>query len=275
MKTKYHREGTAFSHKYGTWAVVTGASSGIGQSIAVELATRGLNIVLVARRQGLLDELALLLQSRFEVETKVVNLDLACINASQALELATAELDVGLFVAAAGFGTSGSFLDARLEDEFNMLSVNCRAVLSLTHYFGQLFAKRGRGGIILFGSLVGYQGTPQAAHYAATKAYVQTLAEGLHVELGPKGVDVLASAPGPVNSGFAARARMQMGQAESPESVARATVQALGKKMTVTPGLLSKFLTWSLMTAPRSLRVRTMGLIMGGMTKHQVSISGG
>ena len=275
MKSKQQAEGSSFLHKYGTWAVVTGASSGIGQAIAVEPATRGLNVVLVARRQNELDELALLLESRFEVETKVMSLDVARIDASQTLELATAELDVGLFVAAAGFGTSGSFLEARLEDEFNMLSVNCRAILSSRHYYGKRLATRGRGGIILFGSLVGYQGTPQAAHYAATKAYVQTLAEGLHVELGPKGVDVLASAPGPVNSGFAARARMQMGQTESPESVARATVQALGKKMTVTPELLSKFLTWSLMTAPRSLRVRIMGLIMIGMTKHQVSISGG
>lgn len=101
-----------------------------------------------------------------------------------------------------------------------------------------------------------------------TKAYVQTFAEALHVELAPKGVDVLSSAPGPVESGFAARADMKMGAAEKPETVARATVNALGKKMTVTPGALSKLLTWSLMGAPRGLRVRIMGKIMGGMTKH-------
>jgi len=173
-----------------------------------------------------------------------------------------------LLVGAAGFGTAGNFLDARLDDEIAMLEVNCRAVLALSLHFGRRFAQRGRGGLILFGSLVGYQGTPRAAHYAATKAYVQTLAEALHLELASKGVDVLVSAPGPVDSGFASRARMQMGAAEKPETVARVTLKALGKRMTVTPGALSKLLTWSLSAAPRGIRARIMGLIMGGMTRH-------
>ncbi len=125
--------------------------------------------------------------------------------------------------------------------------------------------RRGRGGLVLFGSLVGFQGAPWAANYAATKAYVQTLAEGLHVELAARGVDVIASAPGPVHSGFAAQARMTMSAAEQPAPVARATMEALGRKMTVTPGVLSKFLTFSLMAAPRSLRSRIMGRIMRGM----------
>jgi len=138
----------------------------------------------------------------------------------------------------------------------------------LSLHFGRRFAQRGRGGLILFGSLVGYQGAPRAGHYAATKAYVQTLAEALHVELAPKGVAVLSSAPGPVRPGFASRARMHMGAAETPEIVAQATLNALGMRMTATPGILSKILTGSLMVAPRSLRVRIMGRIMGGMTKH-------
>jgi len=98
------------------------------------------------------------------------------------------------------------------------------------------------------------------------KSNVQTLAEALHMELAPRGVDVLASAPGPVRSGFADRARMKMNAAETPETVACATVAALGNRMTVTPGTLSKFLTWSLMTTPLSLHVRIMGKIIGGMT---------
>ena len=179
----------------------------------------------------------------------------------------TRELDVGLLVAAAGFGTSGDSIDGNLEDELSMLNVNCRAVMELSLHFGRRLVQRGRGGIILFGSLVGYQGTPRAAHYAATKAYIQTFAEGLHREMAPKGVDVLASAPGPVLSGFGERARMQMGLAEKPARVARVTLAALGRRMTVTPGLISKFLTWSLMTAPRGLRVSIMGQIMGGMTR--------
>jgi len=257
-----------FQTQYGKWAVVTGASSGIGRAMATELAAKGLNLVLVARRQAELEQVAKYLSARHGVETRALAADLATATALTQIESETKTLDVGLLVAAAGFGTAGNFLKARLEDELAMLDLNCRAVMKLSLHFGKRFAERGRGGLILFGSLVAYQGTPRAAHYAATKAYVQTLAEALHVELAPKGVAVLSSAPGPVNSGFGARADMKMGAAEKPETVARATMNALGKKMTVTPGALSKLLTWSLMTAPRGLRVRIMGKIMGGMTKH-------
>ena len=257
-----------FQKQYGSWAVVTGASSGIGRAMATEVAARGLNLVLVARRETELSRAARELSDQYGVEARVLAVDLATAEGIRKIEADTGGLAVGLLVAAAGFGTAGSFLEGKLEDELAMLDVNCRAVLALSRHFGRRFAAQGRGGLILFGSLVGYQGTPRAAHYAATKAYVQTFAEGLHVELASKGVDVLVSAPGPVHSGFGERARMRMGAAEKPETVALATINALGRKMTVTPGALSKFLTWSLRTAPRGLRVRIMGSIMGGMTRH-------
>ena len=263
------KDNQPFKSQYGPWAIVTGASSGIGRAIAMEAAEAGLNLVLVARRGAELQQLAAEVAARRGIQTLVLSGDLSIQDEVQRIEETTRGLDIGLLIAAAGFGTSGNFIDANLQDELSMLQVNCRAVMELSLLFGRRLVQRGRGGIILFGSLVGYQGTPHAAHYAATKAYVQTFAEGLHAELGPKGVDVLASAPGPVLSGFGERARMQMGLAEKPDRVARATIAALGKRMTVTPGVLSKFLTWSLMTAPRGLRVRIMGQIMGGMTRHQ------
>ena len=256
-----------FRSNYGKWAMVTGASSGIGRAMVQELAKVGLNLVLVARREAELKQLAAEMSASHGVQTRVLSADLSIRNEVQRIEKETFDLDIGLLVAAAGFGTSGDFIDANLEDELSMLDVNCRAVMELSLHFGRRLVKRGGGGMILFGSLVGYQGTPRAAHYAATKAYVQTFAEGLHLELAPMGVHVLASAPGPVLSGFGKRAKMQMGLAEKPERVARATLAALGKRMTVTPGVVSKFLTWSLMTAPRGLRVRIMGRIMGGMTR--------
>lgn len=150
-----------------------------------------------------------------------------------------------------------------------MLDLNCRAVLSLCLHFAPLLAERGRGGLVLMSSLVGFQGTPGAAHYAATKAYVQTLAEGLRSELRSSGVDVLASAPGPVHSGFAARADMQMGKALDAADVAVPTLNALGRRTTVAPGGLSKLLTWSLAPLPRTARTRIMSGVMGGMTAHQ------
>ena len=255
--------------RYGPWAVVTGASSGIGRAFAEHLGRAGLNVVLVARRQAEIDALARELGTVYGVEALAVPADLGTPGGLAAVEQAPAGLDAGLLVAAAGFGTSGRFAEADLEGELAMLDVNCRATLVASHHFAGRFATRGRGGIVLFGSIVGFQGTPYAAHYAATKAYVQTLAEGLRVELAPRGVDVVSSAPGPVQTGFADRADMRMGQTIRPEDVVGPTLRALGRRSTAYPGLLTKVLSGSLAPLPRWARTRIMQQVMGGMTGHQ------
>jgi short-subunit dehydrogenase len=257
--------------KYGPWAVITGASSGIGHAFAIGLGAAGLNLVLVARRREALEKLAGDLQSRFGVAARVIAADLAHETGIDTVQTGTHDLDVGLLVASAGFGTSGPFLDGALAQELEMLQVNCGALVALSQHFGQRFAARGRGGLVLMSSIVGLQGTPYAAHYAATKAYVQALGEALHVELAPLGVDVIASAPGPVNSGFAARAGQRMGAALEPVDVVEPTLKALGRRATVLPGLLTKLLVYSLALLPRQLRVRIMGRVMHGMTRHRSS----
>jgi short-subunit dehydrogenase len=260
----------SFFDLYGPWAVVTGASDGIGRAMARDLAARGLYVVLVARRRARLEELAHELRAH-GVETRVVEADLASPEGASLVLEATRELDVGLYVASAGFGTSGSFLDGALDEELAMLDVNCRALMMLAHAYGRRLRARGRGGMVLLSSLVAFQGVPRAAHYAATKAYVQTLSEGLHLELAPHGVHVLASAPGPVHSGFAERADMRMGAALTPEDVARGTLDALGTRMTVRPGWLSLLLEASLALLPRGLRARILARVMHGMTRHQAA----
>ncbi len=255
--------------KYGSWAVITGASDGVGKAIAEHLAKAGLNLVLVARRRDVLEQLSDDVIKHFNIQTRVIDADLSRPESVDEVIAQTQSLDVGLLVAAAGFGTSGKFLDMSLNRELNMLDLNCRAVLAMSYHFGARFARQGRGGIVLFSSLVAFQGVPLSANYAATKAYNQSLAEGLHREFAPLGVDVLASAPGPINSGFAERANMQMGMALSPEVVARSTLNALGRKTTVRPGLLSKFLIGSLSFLPRPVRVQVMEQIMKSMTQHQ------
>jgi len=263
----------SFVQKYGPWAVVTGASDGIGQAFAEQLAALGMKVALVARRGERLQQLAGGISQRHGVQARVIAADLSAVEGRVAVEQATSDLDVGLLVAAAGFGTSGPLLKANLDTERNMLDVNCLAVLEQSVAFGQRFAKRGRGGIVLMASLLGWQGVSGAAHYAATKAYVQSLAEGLHRELIPLNVDVLASAPGPVNSGFAGRADMRMGNADTPASVAKASLQALGRKTTVIPGALGKFLSYSLLSLPRFLRVRVLTAVMASMTRHRTAYS--
>ncbi len=251
---------------YGPWAVVTGASDGIGRAMARELAASGLNLVLCARRRNELDLLGAELSAAFGVETLVVDADLSDPAGVEKLLKTTETLEVGLLVAAAGFGTSGPFLDNPLEEELAMLDVNCRAVAALAHHFGRGMAERRRGGLVFMSSLLAFQGVARAAHYAATKAYVQSLAEGLRAELRPFGVDVVASAPGPIRSGFGARAGMTMASAGTPESVARETLRSLGRSGTVRPGFLSKFLELSLSFLPRRGRVVVLSRVMAGMT---------
>ena len=251
--------------QYGPWAVVTGASSGIGRAISSELAHSGLNLVLVGRSAAALEDLAAELKMEADAECQILTLDLAEEQSLSVIEASTRDLDVGLFVASAGFGTSGAFVENQIAIEMEMLNVNCRAVTALSWMFGRRFMERGSGGLVLVSSIVGFQGTPWASHYSATKAYVQAFAEGLARELKGTGVDVLSVAPGPTNTRFAKRANMNLGQALEPALVASQTVRALGKKSTLLPGFLSKLLVYSLAPLPRSARISIMGNVMRGM----------
>ncbi len=258
-----------FKRKYGQWVLITGASDGIGRAFAERLAAKGLDLVLVARRESVLEALADTLKAQYRIQTHVIAADLSQSRAVEQVFAETADLPVGLLVASAGFGVTGRLTDSTLEAELAMLDVNVRAVLTMTYHYGRMFAAQQHGGIILFSSVMAFQGAPMSANYAGTKAYIQTLAEGLHVELSPLGVDVIASAPGPVNSGFAARADMRMGVALTADIVAKETLDALGKRAVVMPGMLSKVMIYSLTSLPRALRVRMMGMLVKGMTRHQ------
>ena len=255
---------TAFADRYGPTALVTGASSGIGRALAWEAARRGLDVVLVARRADALRELADDVSSRHGVRAEVRVHDPA---APARLADETADRDVGLLITAAGFGTSGVLAGAPLAAEREMLQVNCGAVVELAATLGPRMVHRGRGGIVLLSSIVAFQGAPNAAHYAATKAYVQTLAEGLHVELAPRDVDVLAAAPGPVASGFGDRAGMALRFTVEPDVIAPRILDALGRRSTTTPGVLARLMRDGLVPLPRPARTRIMGKVMASMIR--------
>jgi short-subunit dehydrogenase len=255
--------------RYGEWALVTGASSGIGRELTKLLADARFNLVINSRHLEKLKELAAELKATYSVEVRVVDADLSAAAGTEKLIQACQDLNIGLLISSAGFGTSGLFLDTSLVSEIEMLRVNCEAVLSLTHHFSRKFMQQRRGGIIFLSSLVAFQGVPYAANYAATKAYIQSLAEALAIELKPFGIDVLAASPGPVDSGFGQRANMKMGVALKPSAIGAPILRALGRKTNVVPGLLSKVLVYSLRTVPRWAKIRIMQKVMAGFTRHQ------
>lgn len=263
------KEKIRLRHKYGPWAIVTGASSGIGRELADQLASAGIHLLITARSGEILRQQAADYSARYHIKSRVVVADAAAPGAEALIINAADGLPVGLLVLAAGFGTSGPLLNSRLETELNMLEVNCAAVLRLLHHYSCVFVQQKRGGIVLMSSIVAFQGVPNAAHYSATKAWVQTLAEGLAPELKSLGVDLLAAAPGPVDSGFARRAGMIMSMSLQPAAVAAPILRALGRRTTVFPGRLSKLLVFALRTVPRWGKVRIMGKVMEGMTRQQ------
>jgi len=154
------RQKSRLREKYGDWAVITGASDGIGREMALSLAKAGLNLMLLARRRALLDELSADLSQKYGIETRVIDADLTQPAAVGAVIDASRDLDVGLLVACAGFGTSGLFINSDLAEELAMIDVNCRAVLMMSRHFGRCFAEQKRGGLVLMSSLLAFQGVP-------------------------------------------------------------------------------------------------------------------
>ena len=230
--------------RYGPWGLVVGASDGIGAAFASALAERGLNVVLVARRRALLEALAERLRTTHGVRTRIVVADVGTIEGIEAAA-GTGE-DVGLLVGNAALAPIAPFDELTPAELDGMLDVNCRAAARLTHAVGARMLARGRGGVILLSSMAGYQGSALVAHYAATKAYLRVLAEGLWAEWRPRGVDVLACCPGLVRtptylSSTPAPAGRLVPAPMRPEEVVREALAALGRRPVVIPGRRNRF----------------------------------
>jgi short-subunit dehydrogenase len=179
-----------FAERYGPWAVVAGASEGVGASFARELGVRGVNVVLVARRAAALAEVA----ATVATQARTVVLDLSAPDAADVLAAATADLDVGLLVYNAGADPYMSqLLEQRVEVWQAMLARNCTTVLGAAHSFGGRLVARGTGGIVLVTSGAAWAGAARLATYGATKAFDLLLAESLWAELAPHGIDVVAA----------------------------------------------------------------------------------
>jgi short-subunit dehydrogenase len=223
-----------FDERYGPWAVVAGASDGIGASVARLLGDRGVNSVLVARRQSALDEVA----ASLAAETRTLALDLSQDGADDALADATADLDVGLLVYNAGADPHMSrFLDQPASIWQEMVHRNCATVLGSAHHFGGRMAARGRGGIVLVTSGAAWAGGAYLAAYGASKAFDLVLGEALWAELQPLGVDALSMVLGPTDT---PAFRKVLGDRDfdgiaDPDDVARDMLDNIGNGPTFPP----------------------------------------
>ena len=250
---------------YGPWAVVTGASSGIGKAFAEYLAAAGLNLVLAARSTGKLDALGQALADTHGISYRAVTVDLSDPAGAKTLLATTDELDIGLLVSNAGSARPGPVLDQPLDDLHRRFILNAVTHLDLVHAFAGRFVARGRGGIVLTSALGAIQGLPNMAHDSAAKAYVLNLGEALHHELAPAGVDVTVLLPGsvdtPVIDDLGLRRTALPIRPQPAEAAVRESVTAFLKRRPLhIPGRLMRIIT---RLTPRSLLVRMNGRMLG------------
>ena len=221
-----------FQRRYGPWAVIAGASEGIGQAYAHALAERGINLITFARRAEVLEGDAQIIRERHGVEVRPVAIDLAAADLAERFDAATAGVDVGLLVYNACYSSIGKFVDVPLDDHLRTLDVNCRGPITLGQRLAPRLIARGRGGILLMSSMSGFQGSAMISSYAATKAFNTVLAESLWVELRPHGVDVLGCIAGatttPSFESSTPDAKKHKAMPMSPTAVAREGLAALG-----------------------------------------------
>jgi short-subunit dehydrogenase len=263
------RPPSTFRTKYGPWAIVAGASEGIGAEFARQIAAHGIHIVAVARRPALLDRLAEELAAEFDIEVRTVATDLADPGAAARVRASTRDLEIGLVVYNAALSPIGAFLDQDVATLLRTLDVNCRTPLELAHAFGRDMAARGRGGLVLMSSMSGLQGSPLLATYAATKAFDLVLGEALWEELRGSGVDALAFCAGatrtPNYEASAPRRLSRLAPAVmEPAAVAREALALLGTTPSAIAGRANRITSWLMQ---RLLSRRRTIEIMGRATR--------
>ena len=217
--------------RYGPWAVIVGGSEGIGEHLARKLGAAGINLVLVARKPAPLLETAEKVRAESKVEVRTLQLDIARDDMLDRVQEATQGLEVGMLIHNVGGGASfGPFVDTTLNAAMTPILTNCVALTKLVHQFGKPMADRGRGGILIIGSIAGNAGSYFIAGYSAAKAWNQIFAEALWAELQPRGVDVLicpigaADTPSRRRSGTVDSDEMQVAK---PEDVAQEALDQL------------------------------------------------
>lgn len=238
---------STFAYK-GSTALITGASGGLGEAFAEQLAERGSNLVLVSRSEEKLQALARRLERQYRITATVLPADLASTAEVDQLisNLKTKRIGVDLLINNAGFGVFQRFLETPLDRQMEEIDVNVRAVVMLTHALAPAMIAKKTGGVINLSSSAGFQPVPGANVYAASKSFVLLFSEALAQELVATGVRVLAVCPGPVATGFFADKKPDLAPSEmdKPKAIVAETLRAFDRgKRVLIPGKLSVRLT--------------------------------
>ncbi|KLK93766.1 short-chain dehydrogenase [Microvirga vignae] len=254
------------------WAVITGASSGIGAELARVLAARGYSLVLTARRHERLEALAEEIQSAHRVQVEAMALDLEDREAPQDLAemLRDRGIQVHTLVNNAGFGLRGNFASLPFERQIAMIDLNVRALTALSRLMLPGMLERGRGGILNVASTAAFQAGPYMAVYYATKAFVLSFSEALHEEARPHGVTVTALCPGPTESEFSATADLESSKLFKQGTMSAAEVARMGVdgyetgKAIVVTGVTNRLGTFGAKFLPRSVIRKIAGALQRG-----------
>lgn len=252
--------------KYEGTALVTGASSGLGEEFSRQLAAKGMDLVLVARSAPKLQELAKELEQEHSIQVHTISADLSRENAAKEVKRQTdsAGLQISLLVNNAGVGTYGKMGELDAEKEHNMIMLNCVAPVDLTHEYLSSMMRKGSGGLIFLGSVAAYQPTPYFASYGASKAFNLLLGEALWAELKGQGISVLSLSPGYTRTKFQETADVHLnppGGFMNADEVVALALRKLGKKPSVIPGWRNRFMAFSIRFTPRAMAARLAGRI--------------
>jgi hypothetical protein len=239
-RARFERPRPPLRERYGDWALVTGASAGIGAAFARAFAREGLSCVLTARRGDRLRELAGELESGHGVKTRVVAVDLSAPGGAEELLRSVADLEIGVLVNNAGFGGAGRFDKLEPERLRAMVELNCTTPVVLTRALLPAMLERRRGAVILTGSVAGSQPLPLHGLYSATKSFDNLLGEALWAEFRGTGVDCLSLLPGPTETEFQQIANELPHPGEPPEQVVTTALDALGRQ----PSVISGWFNW-------------------------------
>ena len=234
-----------FREKYGEWGIVIGASMGIGECCARELAQKGLNVVLCARSKDKLERIAGEISSEYGVKARALALDWTSENREEVLNEGLKDIDLGCAVYSAAWGYQGAFLKGSLEEYKRINSLNVDGALFFSMYFGRIFCEKKRGGMLFLGSGAGYTGCAYMSSYAGSKGFEAMLALSLYTEFKPYNVDVTVAYIGAVDTPglrglFPSEESFNAQNPATPESTAKESIESMGRGPTVFVGDLMK-----------------------------------